>query len=79
MPKPLNMKNSLLLILSFISLPLYSQSGRQLFDSKTVGEIKIRIDSRNWSDQLDSMRIYGGGLMDATVTIDGKTYQGAGI
>lgn len=73
------MKNSLILILSFVSLHLYAQSGRQLFDSKTVGEIRIRVDARNWSDQLDSMRIYGGGLMDATVTIDGKSYQGAGI
>ncbi len=79
MPKQLNMKNSLILIFLFATLHLYAQSGRQLFDSKTVGEIRIRVDARNWSDQLDSMRIYGGGLMDATVIIDGKSYQGAGV
>jgi spore coat protein CotH len=79
MPKQLNMKNSLILILLFASLHLNAQSGRQLFDSKTVGEIRIKVDARNWSDQLDSMRIYGGGLMDASVIIDGKSYQGAGI
>jgi spore coat protein CotH len=63
----------------FASLHLNAQSGRQLFDNKTVGEIRIKVDARNWSDQLDSMRIYGGGLMEASVIIDGKSYQGAGI
>jgi hypothetical protein len=52
---------------------------RPLFDKKTVGEIRLKFSSKNWSDALDSLRIYGGGLMNATATIDGITYEGVGV
>lgn len=77
------MKKFILLFLSIIPFAASAQStpksARPLFDKKTVGEIRVKVATKNWVDALDSMRIYGGGLMSATVTIDGATYEGAGI
>ncbi|MBP6811323.1 MAG: CotH kinase family protein [Saprospiraceae bacterium] len=77
------MKKIILLLLTLIPFAAFAQSSakavRPLFDKKTVGEIRLKIGAKNWSDALDSLRIYGGGLMSATATIDGVTYEGAGV
>jgi CotH kinase protein len=77
------MKNFLLHFLFLIPLLSSAQTTtkptRPLFDKKTVGEIRITFATKNWPDALDSLRIYGGGLMNATATIDGITYQSVGV
>lgn len=77
------MKKFILILLTLIPLVISAQptakAVRPLFDKKTVGEIRIKVATKNWSDALDSMRIYGGGLMSASATVDGITYEGAGI
>lgn len=77
------MKKNLLLLFCLISIALSAQTGakpnRSLFDNKTIGEIRIKVAAKNWADALDSMRIYGGGLMSASATIDGASYDNVGI
>ncbi|MEZ4925690.1 MAG: CotH kinase family protein [Saprospiraceae bacterium] len=77
------MKKFIILFLSLISFSLAAQTGtapvRPLFEKKTVGEIRVKVANQNWADALDSLRIYGGSYMDATVSIDGVNYDGAGI
>jgi hypothetical protein len=77
------MKKIILLFLSLIPVAAFAQStnkvARPLFDKKTVGEIRIKVAAKNWVDALDSMRIYGGGMMNASIVIDGVSYDGAGI
>lgn len=50
-----------------------------MFDKATIGEIRIKVAAQNWSDMLDSMRIYGGGMLTGSATIDGASYDGIGI
>lgn len=77
------MKKLLLLISAFIPFLLSAQTGknseRALYDIKTIGEIRIKLPSGNWVDALDSMRLYGEGMLAGDVEIDGKRYEGAGV
>jgi hypothetical protein len=68
----------------FILLPLLafaqgSKSARPLYDKKTVGEVRLTLPSKNWVSDLDSLRIYGMGLLGASVTVDGIKYDGVGV
>ncbi len=56
-----------------------AQPGRPLFDPKTVGEIRLTISTKNWGDALDSMRLYGDGMLSGTAKVDGATYENVGI
>lgn len=75
--------NRLLLLLLIASSPfvLSAQSGkgRPFFDKKTIGEIRLTLADKNWSDQLDSMRLYGAGMLTGTAVVDGSRYEGVGI
>lgn len=62
-----------------LSSGLFSQNSRQLFDLKTIGEIRLTMPQKNWVDALDSMRLYGDGLLPATVVVDGAKFGGAGV
>jgi hypothetical protein len=76
------MKKLLLALIALLPFASFAQTGknvRQLFDKKTIGEIRLTLPVKNWSDALDSMRLYGPGLMTGTVTIDGIKYEGAGV
>lgn len=69
------------LLIVFPSLA-FAQSGkpvRPLFDKKTIGEVHLTFTNKNWVDALDSMRIYGMGLMNASVSVDGAKYEGVGV
>lgn len=73
------MKKWILLLLITAPFFLQAQSGktnRALFDNKTIGEIRLTLPSKKWSDGLDSMRLYGMGMMKGTATIDGSKYEG---
>ncbi|MBK7938495.1 MAG: hypothetical protein IPJ82_16055 [Lewinellaceae bacterium] len=76
------MKNFLFALLTVIPLAISAQGtkvARPLFDKKSIGEIRLTLPSKNWVDALDSMRIYGMGMMTASVTVDGIRYDGAGV
>jgi CotH kinase protein len=68
-----------LLLLGLLPTTIQAQTTRSLFDTKSIGEIRIKFAQSNWPDQLDSLRIYGDGMLVGDVTVDGTTYQSAGI
>lgn len=74
-----------ILFLGFFLLPCLgmaqkAQTGnRALFDLNSIAEIRIDFPGNNWSDALDSLRILGEELTQAQVTVDGATYQNAGV
>jgi hypothetical protein len=73
---------SVLFFLIFLPLAVLAQTGkstRNLFDNKTVGEIRLTLPGAKWSDALDSMRIYGMGMMVGNAVVDGVRYEGAGV
>lgn len=72
------------LITCLLPMLLAAQTGkpapqRLIFDSKTVGEIRLTLPVKNWNDALDSMRLYGTGMMPAQATVDGSIYPTAGV
>jgi hypothetical protein len=75
-----------LLPLFFALLPMFilaqapkAAADRPLYDIKSIGDIRITLPSKNWTDALDSLRIYGDGMLVGTATIDGSTYQNVGV
>ena len=76
------MKKLLLALIALLPFASFAQTGknvRQLFDKKTIGEIRLTLPVKNWSDALDSMRLYVTGLMTGAAIIDGVKYDGAGV
>lgn len=81
-----NMKQfaaTLMLILCAAPL-VFSQNNkpapqRNLFDNKTIGEIRLTLPAKNWGDALDSMRLYGDGMMLAQCAVDGSKYDSIGV
>ncbi|MEO6760209.1 MAG: CotH kinase family protein, partial [Saprospiraceae bacterium] len=76
------MKKLLFTLIIILPNLIFAQAGktvRPMFDKKTIGEVHITFANKNWVDALDSMRVYGMGLMNASVTIDGKKYDGVGV
>jgi len=77
------MKKLLITLICLLPAFIHAQNGkatvRPLFDKKTIGEIRLTLPSANWSDALDSMRLYGDGLLTGTASIDGMEYQSVGV
>ena len=76
------MKKLLFTLIIILPNLIFAQAGktvRPLFDKKTIGEVRITFANKNWVDALDSMRVYGMGLMNASVSIDGQKYDGVGV
>ena len=76
------MKKLLFALVTLLPLAISAQGTkavRPLFDKKSIGEIRMTLPVKNWVDALDSMRIYGMGLMEGSVIVDGVKYDGTGI
>ena len=76
------MKNFLFALLAIMPLFVSAQgvkAVRPLFDKKSIGEIRLTLPAKNWVDALDSMRIYGMGMMTGSVSVDGVRYEGVGV
>jgi hypothetical protein len=76
------MKKLLLTLITILPLIVAAQSNkatRPLFDKKSIGEIRLTLPAKNWVDPLDSLRIYGMGLMTGSLSIDGVKYDGVGV
>lgn len=54
-------------------------SGRPLYDIKSIGEVRLTLAVKNWTDALDSMRIYGNGMLVGDAEIDGVKYKSVGV
>lgn len=77
------MKNLLFALITLL-LPLGSfaqntKATRPLFDKKTIGEVRLTLPAKNWGDALDSMRLYGEGMMAGTASVDGQKYENVGV
>jgi hypothetical protein len=70
---------ALSLLLPLLATAQSDKAYRPLFDSKSIGEIKIKLPVAKWVDALDSMRIYGMGMLSGTASVDGVMYDGVGI
>ena len=70
---------SLLIIIPQLISAQGNRAVRSLFDKKSIGEIRISLPAKNWVDALDSMRIYGMGMMNGSATVDGIRYEGVGV
>ncbi len=76
------MKKLLFALLTLIPLAGFAQNAqttRPLFDKKTIGEIRVTLPAKNWGDALDSMRLYGEGMMVGTALVDGRKYENVGV
>lgn len=76
------MKNLLFALIALLPLAGFTQNiktARPLFDKKTIGEIRLTLPAKNWADALDSMRLYGEGMMVGTALVDGQKYEGVGV
>jgi hypothetical protein len=76
------MKKLLLSLITILPIIVAAQGGkavRPLFDKKSIGEMRLTLPTKNWVDALDSMRIYGMGLMDGSISVDGLKYEGIGV
>lgn len=76
------MKKLLLALITILPMAVSAQttkSARPLFDKKSIGEIRLTLPAKNWVDALDSMRIYGMGLLNGSATVDGIRYEGVGV
>jgi hypothetical protein len=69
----------LLLVCLAPALTTAQTANRNLFDTKSIGEVRIRFAQSNWTEQLDSLRIYGDGMLQADVFVDGLKHEKAGV
>jgi hypothetical protein len=77
-----NMKKLLFTLITILPLAAMAQgtkSVRPLFDKKSIGEIRLTLPAKNGVDALDSLRIYGMGMLDGSATVDGQKYEGVGV
>jgi len=71
-----------LLILSsslFSSNSLFAQQKDDFYDTDRVAELRVNFKVSNWSEELDSLRLYGNNLMLAQAKLDGQTYKNVGV
>lgn len=76
------MKKLLFALIAILPVAAHTQGTkavRPLFDKKSIGEIRLTLPAKNWVDALDSMRIYGMGMLDGSITVDGVKYDGVGV
>ncbi|MBK6931196.1 MAG: CotH kinase family protein [Saprospirales bacterium] len=76
------MKKLLCYLIALFPLAVFAQTAktvRPFFEKKTIGEIRMTLPAKNWSNALDSMRLYGEGMLLGAVQIDGKSYDSVGV
>ncbi|MCB9316413.1 MAG: CotH kinase family protein [Lewinellaceae bacterium] len=76
------MKKLLFLLIILFPIAGFAQSGqsaRPFFEKKTLGEIRITLPAKNWNDALDSMRLYGEGMMLGSLVVDQVRYDSVGV
>ena len=72
----------MLLVLSSSSISisyLFGQQSTGFYDTDRIAELRLSFKAENWSDELDSLRVYGNNLMLAQAKIDGQSYKNVGV
>ena len=69
----------LLFILAATLTHLAAQSKKNLFDLQRVHEIRLEFARKNWAEVMDSIRLYGNGLLEGNASIDGEKYNNVGV
>ena len=69
-----------ILTLLFINVSAFAQEGKfDFYDTKKITEIKLTIKQPKYDKILDSMKLYGEGMIVGDVVIDGQTFKSVGI
>ncbi len=68
----------LFFVASFASL-VQAQQYLDLYENGKIHELRLTIGERNWMDRLDSMRIYGEGMLVGGANVDGTQLTEVGI
>ena len=71
--------NLLPFLFFFLGVLSINAQEANVYSTDKVHEIRIDFQQSDWDDHLDSMRLYGDGLLLAKVNIDGKTYNNCGV
>ncbi len=69
----------LLILSNIIALGQNNEMEKDFYDVDTVRKVNITFEQDNWAELLDSMRLYGDGLLIANVEIEGSKYENAGV
>lgn len=67
----------LLTITFYFLTPFTTQAQQDFFALDEIQEIKIKTEAEKWRYLLDSLRINGDGVLEASVEINGKNYEKA--
>ncbi|MEM8525218.1 MAG: CotH kinase family protein [Bacteroidota bacterium] len=67
----------LLISASCLAVPFTNYAQQDFFQLDQIQEIKIETEAEKWRYLLDSLRVNGDGSLEATVEINGKTYEKA--
>jgi len=70
---------ALIIILAAFSFELKAQKEEDFYSINHISEIRLTITTKNYSTTLDSMKLYGEGMIEADATIDGTKIKGVGI
>ena len=69
-----------LLVFVFSSFQSFAQAGKKdLYNNNTIHELRLKLKQADWKDKLDSLRIYGEGMLLGEARIDGSSYKNVGI
>lgn len=80
---PINLENmrfiqlSILLFFSFVATAQSSET--DFFDPNHISEIRLTIKQQNYADILDSLKVYGAGMIVGDVNINGTKIKDVGI
>ncbi len=68
---------SILLLFSFVATAQSSET--DFFDPNHISEIRLTIKQQNYADILDSLKVYGAGMIVGDVNINGTKIKDVGI
>ena len=50
-----------------------------MYNLNRVHEIRLEFQQDDWAGVMDSLRLYGNGLLKGTARVDGKDYADVGV
>ena len=70
---------TLLLLLFAFSQNVMAQDEDNFYNPQSIRSFKISFEQDNWPQLLDSLRLYGEGLLIGNIEIDGSKYEDVGV
>ncbi|MFT7602839.1 MAG: spore coat protein CotH, partial [Saprospiraceae bacterium] len=71
--------NTLFLVVFIFSQNLQAQDAESFYEPHSIRTFNITFEQENWMGLLDSLRLYGDGLLIGNIEIDGAKYEDVGI